>query len=388
MNGSDINAILSSWSIFIQILIEIPLFLLFLIATFTTKKRVMLLWTIAWAFNLAALSSVFYVARTIIIQKHSYLSEITYSTYGIFKITFAILLLFSAYQYLTKERYLKFPFLYYLPSIFFLFILFLNTKAVEIQFWAYLIVSLSLFWSGFLVLKKKKSPDSKIISAGFFINGTMFLHHTIILVQWFYLHKAPAYMSRISFYDSISEFILALSFILAVTVDTIQELQGANKKLMEKQEILRELVDYDPLTGLKNRRILRDFIDNIKGKKGVVVFIDIDNFKKINDSYGHPVGDKCIIAIAKEIKEAFRKSDGLFRYGGDEFLLILLNLTKEDVKKRINHIKKKIKKSVLGVDLNISVGISEYNKKTNFVEALNLADKKMYKAKNYKRKRK
>ena len=378
----DINAILSSWSIFIQILIEIPLFLLFLIATFTTKKRVMLIWTIAWLFNLLALSSVYYVARAILIPKYSYLSEITYSTYAIFKITFAILLLFSAYQYLTKERYLKFPFKYYIAFIILLFALFLNTKAVEIQFWVYLIVSLSIFWSGFLLLKKKKSIDGRIIAAGFLINGTMFFHHAIILLQWFYLHKAPAFMSRISFYDSISEFILALTFILAITVDTVKELQDSNKKLMEKQEILRGLVDFDPLTGLRNRRILREFIDNVKGSKGVVVFIDIDNFKKINDSFGHTVGDKCIMEIAREIKRDFRAEDGLFRYGGDEFLLILSNMTVEEARLRLNRLKDRVRNAVKGVYLSFSFGISEFdNENLNFTEVLNKADKKMYEAK-------
>ncbi len=377
----DINAILSSWSIFIQILIEIPLFLLFLIATFTTKKRVMLIWTIAWSFNLLALSSVYYVARAILIPEYSYLSEITYSTYAIFKITFAILLLFSAYQYITKERYLKFPFKYYIAFIILLFALFLNTKAVEIQFWVYLMVSLSLFWSGFFMLKNKKSSDGKIIAAGFLINGTVFFHHAIILVQWFYLHQTPAYMSRISFYDSISEFILALGFILAVTVDTVRELQGSNKKLMEKQEILRGLVDYDPLTGLRNRRILREFIDRIKKGKGVVVFIDIDNFKKINDNFGHMVGDKCIMEIAREIKNDFRSEDGLFRYGGDEFLLILSNMTVDEVSVRLNRLKSRVKNSVKGVYLKFSFGISEFDKNLDFKEVLNMADKKMYQAK-------
>ncbi len=378
----EINAILSSWSIFIQILIEIPLFLLFLIAAFTTKKRVILIWTIAWLFNLLALSSVYYVARAILIPKYSYLGEITYSTYAVFKITFAILLLFSVYQYITKERYIKFPFKYYIAFIILLFALFLSTKAVEIQFWVYLIVSLSIIWSGILLLKKKKSSGGRIIAAGFLINGAMFFHHAIILVQWFYIHKTPAYMSRISFFDSVSEFILALSFILAITVDAVEELQDSNKKLMEKQEILRELVDFDPLTGLRNRRILREFIDNVKGSRGVVVFIDIDNFKKINDSFGHTVGDKCIVEIAKEIKNDFRTEDGLFRYGGDEFLLILPNMAEGEVGIRLNKLKDRIRNAVKGVNLSFSFGISEFdNENLNFTEVLNKADKKMYEAK-------
>jgi diguanylate cyclase (GGDEF)-like protein len=382
MKVIDINAILSSWSIFIQIFIEIPLFIIFLIGWITTKKRVMLIWTIAWILNLSALGFVLYAAKIIVHNISTPFDLITYGAYGVFKISFAFLLLFSAYQYSKKNRNVKFPYLYYLPIFIIMLILFFRMKAVEIQFWVYGIVSVSFFIGCFISLKYIKGKDGIIMGAGFFINASTFFHHFLILSPWFKRMVVPVYMSRISFYDAISEFILALSFFLAIIINTIEELQHINSKLVENQETLRSLVDFDPLTGLKNRRVMRKVIEEVKNKKGVIAFMDIDNFKRINDKYGHTFGDRCLIGVARGLKNVFRVSDGLFRYGGDEFLVIVSNLTTQEVWNRLDLVNEKLKKIINGVELSLSFGISEFDVNSSFEKVLNEADDRMYNKKN------
>jgi len=102
-----------------------------------------------------------------------------------------------------------------------------------------------------------------------------------------------------------------------------EELEQANRKL-------KELSDTDQLTGLKNRRYLNLYIEREFARAQryqlsmAVLMIDVDHFKSINDSYGHPVGDDCLQEVAKRIRGEMRwPSDTAARYGGEEFCVVL-----------------------------------------------------------------
>ena len=101
----------------------------------------------------------------------------------------------------------------------------------------------------------------------------------------------------------------------------------SQRKLAE-QEIER-LAFYDPLTSLPNRRMLTDFLQgivdttDISGAFGVVIFIDLDNFKTLNDTYGHDVGDLFLTQAANRLKNAVRVDDMVARLGGDEFIIVV-----------------------------------------------------------------
>jgi len=106
--------------------------------------------------------------------------------------------------------------------------------------------------------------------------------------------------------------------------------------MKEHQEKLAYLVNYDPLTGLANRRYLHDRLEHAiqLAKRNddliAVIFIDLDNFKYVNDTLGHEVGDKLLIHITERIKGVIRESDTLARMGGDEFVLIAEKIGTED----------------------------------------------------------
>ncbi|MCR4781495.1 MAG: GGDEF domain-containing protein [Lachnospiraceae bacterium] len=94
-----------------------------------------------------------------------------------------------------------------------------------------------------------------------------------------------------------------------------------NEKLHGMNERLNQISATDELTGVKNRNGLRNDFDNYVGKKLFVMFCDIDNFKYINDNFGHPVGDRVIANYAETLVMIYGL-DGVYRYGGDEFLVI------------------------------------------------------------------
>ena len=97
----------------------------------------------------------------------------------------------------------------------------------------------------------------------------------------------------------------------------------------EAEQRARELADFDPLTGLPNRRLLRDRCKQRlaaaerDGSEMALIFLDLDHFKRVNDSLGHSVGDELLCAVAQRLSTALRKVDTLARLGGDEFIIAL-----------------------------------------------------------------
>lgn len=138
----------------------------------------------------------------------------------------------------------------------------------------------------------------------------------------------------------------------------------------------------DILTGLYNRKILNEkSLMNYK----VFFFIDIDDFKKINDNYGHLIGDEILIITAKRLKNIFKEDDIVVRYGGDEFLVCLKesnNLSIEEIKKRIKKVLSrdiKIKDRIFSVNVSVGEFLREEDQPLSVV--IEKADELMYKDK-------
>jgi len=153
------------------------------------------------------------------------------------------------------------------------------------------------------------------------------------------------------------------------------------------------LASYDTLTDLPNRSLLfkqlKKSISSMKRRKknGMLLFIDIDHFKEFNDNYGHQVGDKVLLSVAKQIESICRKEDILGRLSGDEFLLISEDVNDQQaVDKIIEKIHKIFKKPQqidnLSLHISVSMGIALYPKNGTTPEALiNAADQAMYSVK-------
>jgi diguanylate cyclase (GGDEF)-like protein/PAS domain S-box-containing protein len=101
------------------------------------------------------------------------------------------------------------------------------------------------------------------------------------------------------------------------------------------EERVDQLAFYDPLTNLPNRRLLDDRLvqalvaSKRSGRHGALMFLDLDNFKLVNDTHGHGVGDALLCQVAAELKKCVRESDTVSRFGGDEFVVLLSDLFKD-----------------------------------------------------------
>ena len=153
---------------------------------------------------------------------------------------------------------------------------------------------------------------------------------------------------------------------------------------MRLQERLRREAMEDSLTGILNRKGAIASIEEslMKGQPGAMFLMDIDNFKQLNDNYGHQTGDQVLIRLAKIMETHSRGADVAARIGGDEFLLYLPGCVREDVLgERADSICTAFREDVSGydkVELSVSVGIAVGDGSRNFDQLFKEADDKLY----------
>ena len=192
-----------------------------------------------------------------------------------------------------------------------------------------------------------------------------------------------------SFYDEKGKAIMISGFQTDITKEVL-----ALEEVEKQKNILHHQAHHDALTGLPNKVL---FIDRLKQaikkakrscNKIAVLFIDLDNFKKINDSMGHDTGDEVLVQVTKRLQNCIRTSDTLARLGGDEFIIILDEIKDEDL---AIHLAQKLVQAmteplhVQGEDIYLtnSVGISIFPEDgSNANSLLKNADAAMYKAKD------
>lgn len=165
-------------------------------------------------------------------------------------------------------------------------------------------------------------------------------------------------------------------------------------KIKKSNEKIEYLAHHDPLTNLPNRLLLKARLDKSIDKsidlkqKLAILFIDIDNFKLINDSYGHSIGDKIINLVAQRLQKNIRKNDTISRIGGDEFIIVIEDIIEqkniEKIAKSILHdFMEPLKLEQYLFDTTISIGISLFpDNGLNVEELIKQADTAMYSAKN------
>ncbi|MFO0667721.1 MAG: diguanylate cyclase [Polyangiaceae bacterium] len=163
------------------------------------------------------------------------------------------------------------------------------------------------------------------------------------------------------------------------------------RAVLDFERTLRSrLADRDPLTDVANRRSmerrLEDELDRLRegGGSACLVMIDIDHFKTLNDTLGHPAGDEVLRRLTRQIRRQIRPSDHLFRYGGDEFLLCLQDVTPDNavpVLERILHEARGLGQDLGIASVTLSMGMCDMDPGGTVEEAIQRADQALYAAK-------
>ncbi len=180
---------------------------------------------------------------------------------------------------------------------------------------------------------------------------------------------------------------------------------GTNMDITKRkvvEEKIKELSIRDPLTNIYNRRYIFDRLKEVKAKYKrhredfSIVIIDLDYFKNINDSFGHMAGDFALQEFTKVIQRRLRSFDLLGRYGGEEFIIVMVNCVKEDALKRVETILEEIRETTFEyngnqINFTFTAGIANSNdfdfNNIALDKLLDTADKRLYKGKELGRNR-
>ncbi|MGD9579969.1 MAG: GGDEF domain-containing protein [Vampirovibrionia bacterium] len=217
----------------------------------------------------------------------------------------------------------------------------------------------------------------------------------LLLLQHTGLAYAPIFVNNIVSYEPVS-LLQAISVVCMLLLARI--IVTNRKQVSHKTNILQSMATTDMLTGLINRRYFdRRLIEEIARAKRhnsnlTLAMFDIDHFKRINDTYGHTVGDKVLKELGTIILNNTRESDVSARYGGEEFALILPETTQIEASDLLERIRELVANYAFVKDdsplmVTISVGIAQYQPDYNLEAFIEQADACLYQAKNTGRNR-
>lgn len=186
------------------------------------------------------------------------------------------------------------------------------------------------------------------------------------------------FLSYSSLADLLGCIVLGFGMILFTTEEASRELKDAVMALQVARDQMQQKLHTDPLTEALSRHA---FLAMPRGITGVVIMLDIDHLKQINDEAGHDMGDLVIRSTANAVRARIRADDLLFRWGGDEFLIIVPNSTIDVVNARLSTLSDGIRIDRPSKDplmFTVSWGGAEFGRGTSLEEAMRAADLAMY----------
>ena len=185
------------------------------------------------------------------------------------------------------------------------------------------------------------------------------------------------------------------SILKVINFDIILTLESYHYTKYKLQEELKRMVVTDELTGVFNRRKLEEVMQfeierAIRNKKSLsMLMLDIDLFKRVNDKFGHEIGDQVLKELTEVINKNLRETDYFIRFGGEEFIVFLPNTPLNPAKDIAERIRRTVEHHTFNTAgrITISIGVAEYHKTDNRETFLKRSDEKMYEAKNSGRNR-
>jgi diguanylate cyclase (GGDEF)-like protein len=201
----------------------------------------------------------------------------------------------------------------------------------------------------------------------------------------------PLFLRTADFSQVAWSAMLFLDALLGVGI-AVAVLEGAQfaltttaAQLKEAQQRLKTMAETDPLTGAFNRRVFRDLVDDLRAgqgvQEGVVILVDLDGVKALNETKGHAAGDHAIRSVAEAVRSRTRDSDLFVRWGGDEFVVVIPGAGREEGEGRQDQIAAAIRESGLAA----SAGLAVYDARTDILAAVDEADRVAYEVKILRR---
>ncbi len=236
----------------------------------------------------------------------------------------------------------------------------------------------------------REGTGLRITSVALLVLALNFLSYVPVL--WYSLANRvrlfSIYSSYTSLFDLILETLLGFGTVILVMEDVHREAQEANRELRLARDRMESQARMDPLTESLNRHAFYSLVEDNRlspqaAPGGCVAVVDIDSLKPINDALGHAAGDAVIRAVSGAIRRLVRADDLVFRWGGDEFLIVLFGVSEEETRRRLEGLDPALAGlAVPGlaepISVTVSWGIASFSTPAALERAIERADDAMY----------
>jgi diguanylate cyclase (GGDEF)-like protein len=337
------------------------------------------LWAVAWGMRVLATFFGFELLRS---QHSGWLAP-----YATFEFGFAIVLIAAAragFASSMKDWRIVLRLISILPIFVALVWAIGQYSGIEAYHATHAVVLGFVYVYNFYTLRGSGGVGARIFRYSLVVLAAAFFEHAIILLYLYNRGGAPAwavYLHHETYYDFALHVVMAFAAMAMWSESQIDRLRDVVGELDHLRRERKQTIDLDRLTGLLNQAALARRVEEPAGFEGVVVVCDMDNFKDINDRYGHLVGDEILRNIGHLLQSSIRHEDEAFRWGGDEFVILFRNQKAEVAVRRMADLESRLRVfrvRGLGVlPISFSWGTSETQGRP-LRDALDEADQGMY----------
>jgi len=355
----------------------------------TIKSSALTYWTSAWVCLALSLTSLVIAFHTV--PGH----RLFYSLYFFGEYTFGLLFI-AGCRFIANGAVARGVYALFLPALIVAVLVPFVSADFNDLFMMHSTIMAVMFGASFFALRPafsrdKTSPGVRVMMAALFLLTIDFLHYVPVFGarKGLWGLTVPAlYLRYTSIVDLILEIVLGFGTMMVLLEGVRREVEAANHQLTTARDKLELMASMDPLTEALNRHAFHSLLSRNESNSeseidGCVAVIDIDNLKPINDQFGHSVGDKAIRSVARAVRSLIRADDMLFRWGGDEFLVLMFKLRTDEAARRMNSLNeilelhgKQWMSSV--VTISVSHGVAGFESLDQLADAIERADRLMY----------
>lgn len=269
----------------------------------------------------------------------------------------------------------------------------LSSGIIDVLRWA---APPAIMGFGWCAIRLGALPSSRH-AIGTQLSGSAFALLSLLSVLYLFAYSldaagAASVVRYRPFIDLLLHVLLGFGMVLLMMEHAKREVDAANAELKVAHSAMRRAALYDSLTGCFNRRAFDEGVglENARGGFGAVMMFDLDDLKDVNDAYGHAAGDALLRHLTESLRSELRPSDKLYRWGGDEFLMLLPGADEVRARSRLQTVLRDVAVLRLGpseepVRLNVSMGSAGYASAEDIASAIDVADAMMYREKTRKK---
>jgi diguanylate cyclase (GGDEF)-like protein len=374
------------WSTTAQITSALMIAVFFVVLGRSVRRVEMRPWMYAWLANLAALlvTCIFWFAQ----PSSPFAFVVLRGSYFFWKTMFVVLLVAGAWSFVRRRPGRIISRTVIVCILVYAIVAAFTVDAIDKIGVVQSVVMALILGACAAALLVRRPPGAGWLTAGLTIRALLAaveaVAHFARIVPMRRLPESVVglFVASYSSFDTGAEWVIALGCVLILYRTIQQELTKSNLDLTAAQGVLQQLVDRDPLTGLANRRALPEIFRNVFESGATILFFDLNDFKGINDAYGHQTGDECLRRFARALQASFRPDDHVIRYAGDEFVVVAPSADPSAVLEHVERMRERLKfERADGPPIRFAAGHAFLFPRGDAEEALRAADEAMYREK-------